>query len=692
MKIVTIKSIELTNFKGVKYFKAELKEKENFFRGKNGSGKSTVEDALSWLLTGKNKAGESDTKFNIKTLDENNNPIHKLNHAVKVVFIVDGTEVELERNYHEKWVKQRGSSVAEFSGHTTDYYIDSVKSKESKYNEIVSGIMGVDYEKFMMLSNPLYFLKRTNIQDRRKILCEMAETEEYETIIQQPEFEELTIDLNRFNPEEYLKHCKTNVSSVNKQLDGIPHQVKVIDKLEAEIIVNDFEGAEKEIESLKNKISENNDRLKTLTDDSIESDIKLKYSKQKTDLSSSVNEKEQRVQKLESDKRTIVNNANAESQEKIELLNKDYSAANAERINLESTHNGLIGNISALSTKLPIVERELEEKRAEFKKINEKQFKFTGDTCCSECGRDFEDSDIAKRKEISLQVFTANKSKEIFENRESGMKIKSKLDDINNDIQVMQSQADEIWKRVVDTKQKENAIKADIDSIRSEISNKTIDTTDIDKSITNIKSEITELNSQIEELKTLEQNELNSLDTDSVKIEKENIATQNKEFEESIEQLKEILAKRGTLKDIAKQRTDIDAEEKKLSEVLSHWNKQLNLTEELIKKFVTGVEGSVNSMFKYVKFKLFEIQQNGGVKNICDALVNGVPATGTDLNTAGIMNAGIDIVNTFSKYYEVRAPIVIDNRESITDIIDTECQVINLIMDKDYNELTQVEK
>ena len=83
-----------------------------------------------------------------------------------------------------------------------------------------------------------------------------------------------------------------------------------------------------------------------------------------------------------------------------------------------------------------------------------------------------------------------------------------------------------------------------------------------------------------------------------------------------------------------------------------------------------------------VKFKLFNNLVNGGLEECCEPLVNGVPFS-SNLNTAAKINAGVDIINTLSDYYNFYAPIFIDNRESVNDLIETESQVINLIVSKD---------
>ena len=71
---------------------------------------------------------------------------------------------------------------------------------------------------------------------------------------------------------------------------------------------------------------------------------------------------------------------------------------------------------------------------------------------------------------------------------------------------------------------------------------------------------------------------------------------------------------------------------------------------------------------------------NGGLSECCEAMVDGVPFS--NVNTAGRINAGLSIIKTLSKHYRVQAPIFIDNRESINNIVDFEGQIINLKVNK----------
>lgn len=52
-------------------------------------------------------------------------------------------------------------------------------------------------------------------------------------------------------------------------------------------------------------------------------------------------------------------------------------------------------------------------------------------------------------------------------------------------------------------------------------------------------------------------------------------------------------------------------------------------------------------------------------------------------NTAGRINAGLDIINALCRFYNVSAPIFIDSRESVNNLIPTDSQIINLVVSHD---------
>jgi hypothetical protein len=76
-----------------------------------------------------------------------------------------------------------------------------------------------------------------------------------------------------------------------------------------------------------------------------------------------------------------------------------------------------------------------------------------------------------------------------------------------------------------------------------------------------------------------------------------------------------------------------------------------------------------------VKFKLFDVQINGGIKKLAD---NGKWCAFGNVNTASKINAGLDYKTLCS--ITSYAPIFVDNKESVTNIIATESQRICLVV------------
>src|SRR5690606_26546227 len=113
MKKVTISKLTLQNFKGIKNLAITLNPITKVF-GDNATGKTTLVDAFTWLLFGKDSTDRKD--FSIKTFDSQNNVIHKLDHEVTATCSVDGEEMTLRRVIREKWVTKRGSENAELTG------------------------------------------------------------------------------------------------------------------------------------------------------------------------------------------------------------------------------------------------------------------------------------------------------------------------------------------------------------------------------------------------------------------------------------------------------------------------------------------------------------------------------------------------------------------------------------------------
>jgi hypothetical protein len=122
-------------------------------------------------------------------------------------------------------------------------------------------------------------------------------------------------------------------------------------------------------------------------------------------------------------------------------------------------------------------------------------------------------------------------------------------------------------------------------------------------------------------------------------------------------------------------------QEKTFSQQLADIEKIEFTIQNFIREKVNLLEGRINGMFETVRFRLFDVQINGGIVECCDTLVDGVPWQ--DANNAAKINSGIDIINVLSNFYDVSAPVWVDNAESVNLIQPTVAQRIELYVTND---------
>ena len=157
------------------------------------------------------------------------------------------------------------------------------------------------------------------------------------------------------------------------------------------------------------------------------------------------------------------------------------------------------------------------------------------------------------------------------------------------------------------------------------------------------------------------------------------------EITAQIDAIKEKLNLRTVIAKNEARKAEIAAREKELAQQLADLEKEEFTAEELNKAQIDEVEKRVNGLFRTVHFRMFETQLNGGEVPTCVAMVNGVKYS--DLNTAGKINAGLDIINTLCLYHDISAPVFIDNAESINQLFPITSQLIKLKVSTD-KELT----
>jgi hypothetical protein len=154
-----------------------------------------------------------------------------------------------------------------------------------------------------------------------------------------------------------------------------------------------------------------------------------------------------------------------------------------------------------------------------------------------------------------------------------------------------------------------------------------------------------------------------------------------KDVNEEIFRLKKQLDSKEMRESILSRVAELEAQEKQLANELATQEGIEFAIDQFIKAKMDTLEERINGRFQLVKFKLFHQNINGGTEECCDALVDGVPYS--DVNTAGKINAGLDVINTLCQHYQKFAPVFVDNAESVNSLIPVNSQIIRLVVSRD---------
>ena len=124
-------TLSLENFQGLKREEIQLDGHSASIYGRNASGKTTIFNAITWLLFGKPSTWAKN--WDPKTKGPNGD-LHNLEHSATGTFrLDDGQTVTLKKVFREVWKRKRGSAAEEYSGNTIDYQINGVPCKEKEY-------------------------------------------------------------------------------------------------------------------------------------------------------------------------------------------------------------------------------------------------------------------------------------------------------------------------------------------------------------------------------------------------------------------------------------------------------------------------------------------------------------------------------------------------------------------------------
>lgn len=652
MKEVFLKKLILKNFKKIQDLTVEFTDKNTFICGGNGTGKTTLQDAFLWLLFGKDSTNRADTNFNIKTLGEDGKPILHLVHSVTGVLSINGRDVELQRNYVEKWGS--GVNAGVLQNHATEFYLNGVKLKTKKeYDAEVAAILPEDV--FRMITNPLYF-PTMKAQDQKAMLLEMAGNVTNEEVANiNPKFQELISLISGRTLEQLAKEIASKKSAIKDELKGIPGRIDSVRDAMPES--EDWAVLEKEIADKKEKIKDIDSQLADKSKQ-IEAEFKAK-----SELQKQIGNKKLAKSQRENEIRQNANKSYHDVLDNISKLEYQVKSKDAEISRKQEDHSRIKATIEALNNDLEVL-------RGKFYAIDAETLQYPeGAFICPTCKRELEVEDIQAKQQELQDNFNLNKANRLKAVQNEGKEKAAKVEELKKQCSIIQA-------AITQLSNEKEILVHNINECKGNMPEEQ-DTQKIilsDPTWLSLSNEIVDLENQLKA-------EAKPIDTTELKEAKATLF-------EAIDELNKKRGKRDTIERSNKVIEDLEDRRDKNNEALAEQERLEFLVQDFQKEKDNKLMERINGMFSLVKFSFISEKLNGNEAITCFCSVDGVPFA--DVNNASKINAGLDIINAICRSVGITAPIFIDNRESVNDLIPTMSQVINLVVSKDKSLMIRV--
>ena len=639
MTEIKIKRLSLENFKCHQNLTLNFDGGNASIYGDNASGKTSIYDALTWLLFGKDSQGNGEKNIEIKPLDATGEvKDHLAVTAVEAVLDVNGEEVTLRRTYREVWSTKRGSSTASYDGNTSEYYVSGVPCKRNAFQDKVNELVSEDT--FRMLTSVSHFASQISWQERRGVLFKVAGVMDDKQILATNEaFAPLVDSMGRLNLEDYKRKLLAEKKKFVGAKTEIPARISECQKTIDDIQGLDFAGAKAEVEALNARKESLAAQLMALDHSSAMDAKRMEIREAQLELS-----------KLENENKAYMASQRAGAMD-VNRLRYDLSALNQRMGRMEQT---------VAHEKEYIASCDKSIGRARDQWISTNREVFTGGTCVT-CGQ-------------ALPADRLQKAKDAFESRKK--KRLNEIEESANSFKTAKMQAeDRLQRQQADIQQ----MAAEIQAKRQEIAAAEANTVEV-VSIEGYEDQWLAINNRILNLSA----ELADMVENTTGV-KAQLNQQIREINWEISDKQSIVGKEGLL-DYSRQRIESLREDaRNTAECLEAIEKMLYLMDEYSRYKTRFVEDSINGLFRIARFRLFREQANGGVEDRCDVVHDGVPYI--SVNNGMKINLGIDIINTLSIAYGVKVPLFVDNAESVTQLEHCGSQIIRLVVSENDKEL-----
>jgi DNA repair exonuclease SbcCD ATPase subunit len=648
MKRITIEELHLLNFRGARDVRVSFTAGTNIVCGDNGTGKSTLMDAFLWTLFGKDADDRKDCE--IKRI-ESGKMLRRMDATVECRLSVDGRQHTLRRSLREVWSKPRGATEPVFKGNETEYTINDVPKKMSEFDAWVAEHLA-PADVFRLLTDAGCF-PRLKWEKQREKLFELAGGVDEEAVKASVDgLADLLARLSDKSLEDYKRELAARKRKLRKALEEIPARS---DQTRLMIPTTDARDV------WERKLADVDARLADLNREA--ADFAARERARGAEARRRVEEvealKTRMARRTAELRRAAIEEAEKknEGRRQVEARLRDLKAADAEATRRLKDAKG---EVDELAHRINQKEEACERLRATW--YAESARPYTGDSVCPHCLQPLPE----EMQRDNRRRFEESKNERLSQIQTDGHRTKAEITRLEEEMKTAEARLDRAAADAFDAEASAEILREELAEMPDRVEPAAVDPM-ADEAYRAMADELAAMEADAPQ--TLPASEPNGGEAITARL-----ATLNRERDT----IRRGLSDCDTADSLRAEIRRLDEEARTLAQQLSDADRDEDTMRRYTRARIETVEQRVNSLFRTVRFRLFEYTNEGGEVDTCVPLVgdDGVPYPVA--NTAAQVWAGLEIIRVLQQHAGVSAPVFVDGAERVTHFPRMDHQAILL--------------
>ena len=643
----------------------------------NEGGKSTLADAITFVLNGKLYSGTNDTA-SLKPVQD-----QTLEVSVELAYLDSkGKITVLRKEFKENWVKTRGTTETTMQGHTTTCYINEKKLTITNYEKELCDLFNVPSTKELtILLNPFYFSQQLSWKERLEYVKQVTGEIKPEDVFKtKPATLEIKDDLEKCDFDVATLHTKyfKNIKDKKEKTKEIDIQIKgfTIDEI---VTQEQYDEAENQLSRNNSLITDLRVEKEGIKNPTLE---KLKDKKQtaQENLTKSVGADNSELLRKNKNIVEVSDRLKTLRQGKYDARNELTSKVREIQSDIDTKER----EVKTILNRIPLKEAEKATMVEEYHEVRDKAFKPKDSIICDNCGHDL--SSVANAQ--ALEEFNSNKVASLKRIEKQGTQLKNDIIKLKGDEEQLKNDIAKLKTMLGTELESKTIIENDIAKLNLDIM-----TNDEKREFTYKSEETAEMEIKLNSIiVSIAEESTKVTDSTSINNEIDKIKEKNVDLQKTISEYQ-------AQENLKARKEKLEKQYQTVSEQLSDAENLDDLLTLYSETYLEILTARAEHYFPEIKFKFIEQNiKEGSWNEVCYVMVqteNGLVPYET-VNTANKIKVGVKIANQLAKALSWDSvPMVIDNCEAITRnnrTFETDAQIISLVADDGLSKIIHAEE